>query len=136
MRKRRIKRTTNRGGTQIEVDGIAFKSKLEVYCYEQLKKHGLKADYEKVSFEILPPITFKYNDKKNKSVRAMTYTPDFVGDNFIIECKGYASESFPLRWKMFKHYLYNNKLNYYLFLPRKKTDIDSMIQEILKIKNV
>ena len=40
-----------------------------------------------------------------KKILPIKYTPDFVSDSFIIECKGRANESFPLRWKMFKKYL-------------------------------
>lgn len=37
----------------------------------------------------------------------MSYCPDFVGPDsenpeFVIEVKGFANESFPLRWKFFK----------------------------------
>ena len=41
---------------------------------------------------------------KGSKIRPITYTPDFVDPNgkFIIETKGYANESFPLRWKLFK----------------------------------
>lgn len=131
----RRKRQTNRGGTKIVYDGIEFKSRLEVYCYKKLKENGLEANYEIISFEILPPIYFEYNDKKTKTIRSMSYTPDFVGDNFIIECKGFASESFPLRWKVFKHYLHNNNMKYYLFMPRKQSDVDKTIKEILELKN-
>ena len=127
---------TNRGGTVISCDGIEFKSKLEKYCYLKLKENGLSATYEGTTFQILPPIVFEYNDKKSKSIRPMSYTPDFIGDNFIIECKGFANESFPLRWKMFKHYLFNNDLKYYLFMPRKQKEVDSVIIEILKLKKV
>lgn len=134
MKKQRKKRTNNRGGTVIEYDGITFKSKLEVYCYKKLKEHGLEANYEQVTFEILPAISFEYNDKRSKNVLAMHYTPDFVGDDFIIECKGHANESFPLRWKIFKHYLHNKKLKYYLFLPRRQSDVDKTIKNILKLK--
>lgn len=130
----RKKKTTNRGGVSIEADGIQFKSKLELYCHKALLDKGLPSNYEGITFEILPPIIFNYNDQKTKSIRAMKYTPDFVGNNFIIECKGYANESFPLRWKIFKHYLYNNNLKYHLFLPRNQKDVDEVIEKILKLQ--
>jgi hypothetical protein len=38
-----------------------------------------------------------------KKVLNIKYTPDFIGEDFIIETKGRANESFPLRWKMFKY---------------------------------
>ena len=42
----------------------------------------------------------KIEDAKN--ILPIKYTPDFIGDDFIIETKGRANESFPMRWKMFK----------------------------------
>ena len=69
-------------------DNIEFKSKLETYCYQQLKKYNIKADYESVRFEILPSFTYL-----GEVIRRMSYTPDFVGDGFIIECKGLIGES-------------------------------------------
>ena len=44
-------------------------------------------------------------NRGQKKILNIKYTPDFVSDSFIIECKGRANESFPLRWKMFKKYV-------------------------------
>jgi hypothetical protein len=129
IKKRMKKRTpnSNRGGTSITVDGIPFKSKLELYCYKQLKEHNIHAIYEGTVFTIIP--SFIYDGEK---IREMQYTPDFVGENFIIECKGHANESFPLRWKMFKYYLWRNGINISLYMPRNKKQIDETIECILK----
>ena len=35
-----------------------------------------------------------------KKILNIKYTPDFIGKDFIIETKGRANESFPLRWKL------------------------------------
>ncbi|HSH51275.1 MAG TPA: DUF1064 domain-containing protein, partial [Bacteroidales bacterium] len=109
---------------------IKFRSKLEVYCYKQLKKHNINIEYESITFTILE--SFKY---KNKTIRKMTYTPDFIGDNFIIECKGYMNDAFPLRWKLFKYFLYKNKMEIDLYLPRNQTEVDKMVLEIIKLRN-
>jgi len=106
---------------------IRFKSKLEVYAYKALKENNLEANYEPVRFTIIEP--FQYKDEK---VRAMTYTPDFVGDDFVIECKGFANDAFPLRWKIFKHFLFLTNSNYDLYLLRNKKEIDEAILTILK----
>ena len=134
MRKKRKNQGTNRGGTVIVYDGITFKSGLEVYTYKKLLENGLEANYEGITYEILPAIEFEYNDKKTKKMQPMKYTPDFGGDWYIIECKGFASESFPLRWKVFKHYLHNNNIKKYLFMPRKQKDVDEMIAKLLELK--
>jgi len=96
-----------------------------VYCYEQLKSNNIKAEYEKTKFELIPAFTYD-----NRKVRKMTYTPDFVGKDFVIECKGNPNDAFPLRWKIFKWYLYNNNIQYNLYLPRSKKQIDETIEKI------
>ena len=106
---------------KVIVDGISFASGLEAYMYKALKKAKIKADYEGKTFVLFPTFTF-YNDsyercangkgefknRGNKKILNIKYTPDFIGDSFIIECKGRANESFPIRWKMFKRYVYTH----------------------------
>ena len=45
-----------------------------------------------------------FTNRGEKKILGIKYTPDFTGKDYIIECKGRANESFPLRWKLFKHY--------------------------------
>lgn len=128
-----INRSANkkvRNATPLEFNGIQFKSKLEVFCYESLQKNKIPAEYEEHKFQILEPFT--YNDKK---IRGMYFTPDFVGDDFIIECKGFMNDAFPLRWKIFKYYLYKNNLRYTLYLPRNKKDVAAVVEEIVENRN-
>lgn len=115
-----------KNATPIIIDGIHFKSKLEGYCYEQLKKYNIIAPYEEVRFEILPAFSYR-----GESIRRMSYTPDFVGKDFIIECKGLVSDSFPLRYKLFKYFLFTENLNYKLYMPRNRKNVDEVIQKIL-----
>jgi len=115
-----------RNATKVTVDGINFKSKLEVYTYKKLQENEIYAKYEDRKFTLLE--AFIYDDKK---IRPMTYTPDFVGEWFVIECKGRANDSFPLRWKLFKYYLTTNDIQYKLFLPRNQKQVDEVIKEIL-----
>lgn len=114
-----------RNATPIIVDGIHFKSKLEGYCYEQLKKAKIKAEYEPKHFTLIPG--FEY---KGEKIRKMTYKPDFVGNNFIIECKGLVTDSFPLRWKLFKYVLYLSNSKYDLYLVRNHKQIDEMVNKL------
>jgi|WetSurMetagenome_2_1015567.scaffolds.fasta_scaffold252063_2 hypothetical protein len=107
------------------VDGIAFKSKLEAYCYNQLKANGIEALYEPQSFLLIP--AFEYQGEK---IRKMTYKPDFVGDGFIIECKGQITDSFPLRWKIFKYTLHLTNSDTKLFIVRNHKQIDEVITKL------
>jgi hypothetical protein len=115
-----------KNATPLEYDGVSFKSKLEMYCYKLLRENNIPVEYEVVKFQILDP--FVYNDEK---VRGMIFTPDFVGDNFVVECKGFMNDAFPLRWKLFKHHLAVNQLRYDLYLPRNKKDVEKVVLEIV-----
>lgn len=114
-----------RNATPNEYDGIKFRSKLETYTYKKLKEANIIADYEMHRYELLP--AFAFNDKK---YRPMTYLPDFVGKNFIIECKGYPNEAWPLREKLFRYYLYSNKLDIDFYIVHTQKEVDELIKKL------
>jgi len=128
--------------TKIEYKGIQFRSKLELFTYKQLQEADIKADYEKHKFVIEDgfkyknPIYKKINSKKNGSsfkkgtelIRPITYTPDFVKldsnkKGFIIEVKGFATEAFKLKWKLFLKYLNDNGYDVDLYIPRNQGNV-------------
>jgi len=65
-----------------------------------------------------------------KKILPIKYTPDFIGHNFIIECKGRANESFPMRWKMFKKYVNRKMKHVTLYKPQNQKECDKVIQLI------
>lgn len=152
MKKVKRKRTLSankkvRNAKKIFYDGIQFQSRLEVYCYKQLIEAGLKFAYEPIAFELIPKFEYEAScfesykkgtkwlfGSKSKLVRAIKYKPDFVNldDGWIIECKGHPNESFPLKWKLFKHYLKTNDLEVHLYMPKNQTHVDECITNILK----
>ncbi len=109
----------------IEYDGIRFKSKLERFTYTEFKASGIAIDYEPTKFELIP--SFLWLDKK---VRPMTYTPDFVGKDFIIECKGYGNDSWPIKKKLFKWLLTRNNLNYKFYVVKNQKEVKELISEL------
>jgi hypothetical protein len=145
MKKRSYKR--KRGpvrAKKVTYDGINFASGLERYMYMALKKAKLKAKYEGKTYEIIKGFNFKnvciarsangkgdYKNRGNKKILPIRYTPDFIGKDFIIECKGRANESFPLRWKLFKRYLTDNKIKTNLYKPQNQKQCDETVKLIL-----
>ena len=121
------KRTATKvnNATPNEFDGIKFKSKLETYTYQKLQENGIDAAYEGERFTLIPAFNYQ-----NEAIRAMTYLPDFVGKDFIIECKGFGNDAFPLRWKIFKYVLLQQKSNYKLYLVRNKQEVDQVISTL------
>lgn len=114
-----------RNATPNEYNGIKFKSKLETYTYKKLKESKIKAEYETQRYELLPAFTF--GDKK---YRAITYKPDFVGDKFIIECKGYPNDTWALREKLFNYYLYTYEPNTAFYVVHTQKQVDELISKL------
>lgn len=144
MKIKRIQNKKVRNATVISFDGIVFKSKLELYCYKKLKEANIEFTYEGIKFEIIPAFIFTNNSfellrkgkekvfkEQSNKIRPITYTPDFVGNNWVIETKGNPNETFPIKWKLFKYYLTITEQNYDLFVPRNQKQIDQTI-EIIK----
>ena len=133
---------------KITFDGITFSSGLEKYMYIALKKAKIGAIYEGATFELQEGFMFKIDsyerqgngkgamiNRGQKNILNIKYTPDFVSPSFIIECKGRANESFPLRWKMFKKYVNHKMKHVTLYKPQNQKECDEVIKLILnKIK--
>ena len=133
---------------KVTFDGIKFASVLEKYMYQALKNAKIKAEYEGKTYIVQEGFEFKnesYERQSNgkgelvnrgsKKVLPIKYTPDFVSGSFIIECKGRANESFPIRWKMFKKYVKDNLKHVTLYKPQNQKECDKVIELILnKIK--
>ncbi len=134
---------------KVTYDGINFASGLEKYMYTVLKKAGIDALYEGETFELVEGFDFPfdcyercangkgdYKNRGNKKVLNIKYTPDFIGKGFIIECKGRANESFPLRWKLFKGLIANSKIGpCTLYKPQNKRECDETVNLILSSRN-
>ena len=151
MMKKRFKR--KRGpvrAKKVVYDGITFASGLEKYMYIALQKAKIKVGYEAFTYEVFPGFMFdneSYERQANgkgdlvnrgcKKILGIKYTPDFIGltDEFIIECKGRANDTFPMRWKLFKKYVKDNFPHVTLYKPQNQKECDKVIELILKKRN-
>ena len=148
MRRTKIKR--KRGpvrSKKVTFDGITFASGLEKYMYQALKKAKIKSKYEGQTYVLQESFNFAVDsferqangkgdmvNRGQKKILNIKYTPDFVSDSFIIECKGRANESFPLRWKMFKKYVNDNLKHVTLYKPQNQKECDKVV-ELITNKN-
>jgi len=132
---------------KVTFDGIQFASGLEKYMYMALKKAKIHAVYEGATFELQEGFMFDVDsyerqgngkgdmvNRGQKKILNIKYTPDFVSDSFIIECKGRANESFPLRWKMFKKYVKANLPSVTLYKPQNQKECNQVV-ELITNKN-
>jgi len=130
---------------KVSFDGINFASGLEKYMYLALKRAKIKADYEGETYVVQEGFEFNkksyerqgngkgdFRNRGEKKILPIKYTPDFVSSSFIIECKGRANESFPLRWKMFKKYVKAHMPHVIIYKPQNQKECDRVIELITK----
>ena len=143
MRRKKSKKRGPVTAKKITYDGINFASGLERYTYIALRKAKLFEGYVNEVFQLIEGFDFKnqsyekqangkgdYTNRGQKRILGIKYTPDFVGKDYIIECKGRANESFPLRWKLFKLWLTKNNIGKTLYKPQNQKEVDRTIQLI------
>ena len=112
--------------------------------YLALKEAKIEAHYEGETYVLQDSFVFnnksyekqsngkgEFKNRGEKKVLNIKYTPDFVNPSFIIECKGRANESFPIRWKMFKNYVKEHLKHVILYKPQNQKDCDEVIKLIL-----
>ena len=133
---------------KVTFDGIQFASGLEKYMYIALKNAKIYAEYEGATFVLQEDFKFEIDsyerqangkgemvNRGQKKIQNIKYTPDFVSDSFIIECKGRANESFPIRWKMFKKHVKEQLKHVTLYKPQNQKECDKVVELITsKIK--
>lgn len=102
--------------TPTEAGGTRFKSRLEAAVWRRLREAGYEPEYEPEAVTLqgafrpsrpwlldgVPQTTAK---GAAKEVRALTYTPDFRvrvgGVTWWVEAKGFETDRFPLKRKLF-----------------------------------
>lgn len=91
-----------RNATKVEEFGYKFDSKLEHFFYKTCLALKIKCVVKPKTYTVHPAFTFQ-----NEKIRPITYTPDFYlpDHKTVVETKGLANESFPLRLKLFKKHL-------------------------------
>ena len=130
---------------KVTFDGIQFASGLEKYMYKVLKDAKIKAVYEGETYVLQEAFNFNIDsyerqangkgdmvNRGQKKILNIKYTPDFISDSFIIECKGRANESFPIRWKMFKKYVKERIPHVTLYKPQNQKECDKVVELIIK----
>lgn len=131
----------------LEYEGIQFKSQLEKTAYITLKEAGFPVEYEPKKITIWKGFkpTVPFYDKNNttrllqlqmRKLIDITYTPDFMFEyknhTIIIEIKGFANETFPIKKKVFRAWLEDHPDSIYFEVYSEK----QVLQAIEIIKNL
>lgn len=90
MENRKVK-----NATPTTYNGINFRSKLEARFAKMLDDEGLEYKYEEETWELFPK--FKY---RGKTYRPITYTPDFIIGDHVVEIKGWQNDVYRVKKKL------------------------------------
>jgi hypothetical protein len=123
-------KTSKYGNKKIELDGVKFDSKLELFCYQQFKSLGLEFDFQRT---ILLQEGFRF---KGKWIRPITMIVDFVlhhdGQKIYIDTKGFATETSKLKYKMLKFYVREDSTADVVWLHSQK-EVKDFLFNLLKL---
>lgn len=139
-----------KGATKVDYMGISFKSKLEFFMYKLLLDNNLNPQYESKSFDIQNSVDLNFNSFENcknkgyiqvsNKLRKASYKPDFVVETdshyYIIETKGFKTDIFQLRFKVFKFRLHLDRFQLTkkiveLHVPSTQKDCLEVLKRIL-----
>ena len=113
--------------TEVTINGIKYRSKLEARCAQILKENNISFEYEPLKIEYIPK--FEYYGEK---YRAAFYTPDFIIDNkYILEIKGFPNEVYRYKKKLVLLKLLNdvNYTKYRFFEIKTITQLKQWIKQ-------
>lgn len=123
-------KTSKYGNKKIELDGVKFDSKLELFCYQQFKSLGLEFDFQRT---ILLQEGFRF---RGKAIRPITMIVDFVlhqdGQKIYIDTKGFATETSKLKYKMLKFYVREDSTADVVWLHSQK-EVKDFLFNLLKL---
>ena len=121
-----------------------YRSKLERYCAEQLELNKVPYEYENWKVILVPAFRYtgvslerigKNFKQQREGQAAITYTPDFVGEGWIIECKGHFTPLARLKWKLFKKYLIEDDyIKFELYMPTNQREVRQVIEEVKNLQ--
>lgn len=109
------------GNKKLEVDGVKFDSKLELFCHDLLTKMSFEFEFQK---KIILIDGFRYN---KKAIRPITLTVDFVVKHndidYYIDIKGFATDVSKIKYKMLRYQLKDNPKTDVLWLHSQRAII-------------
>lgn len=117
-----------------------FDSGLECYCYYRFKQENITFDFQtkivlQERIKINKENQYIANDKVQRTIPAITLTPDFIvyqnGIEWYIDTKGQETQQNRLRFKMLEYKLLTEVKTYKILLPKSATDVEEVITRLL-----
>ncbi len=93
-----------KNATPATYKGVQYRSKLEARFAMMLDAEKIPFAYEEETWVVLDRQTYM-----GKTIRCVTYTPDFIIGNVVVEIKGFRNDVFPLKRKLIIKFINENR---------------------------
>lgn len=93
-----------KNATPTTYKGVQYRSKLEVRFAMMLDAEKIPFAYEEETWVVLDKQTYM-----GKTIRCVTYTPDFIIGDVVVEIKGFRNDVFPLKKKLIIKFINENR---------------------------
>lgn len=113
-------------------NSIKFRSKLEADTAKIFDSIGISFQYEPYSIELQE--SFRY---RNVLYRKIEYKPDFIiGNNIIIECKGFETPEWKIKRKLLLHRLMIDGSRYFFYEMHNQKDLFKILDKHKETFNI
>lgn len=109
--------------------GIRYRSKLEVRFAMMLDAEKIPFAYEEETWVVLDKQTYM-----GQTIRCVTYTPDFIIGNVVVEIKGFRNDVFPLKRKLIIKFINENRPATVFIEAKTVADMRAAVETIKKQK--
>lgn len=110
--------------------GVQYRSKLEVRFAMMLDAENIPFAYEEETWVVLDKQTYM-----GKTIRCVTYTPDFIIGNVVVEIKGFRNDVFPLKRKLIIKFINENRPDTLFFEAKTVADMRMVVDFIKRLKS-
>lgn len=110
--------------------GVQYRSKLEVRFAMMLDAENIPFAYEEETWVVLDKQTYM-----GKTIRRVTYTPDFIIGNVVVEIKGFRNDVFPLKRKLIIKFINENRPDTLFFEAKTVADMRMVVDFIKRLKS-
>lgn len=109
--------------------GIRYRSKLEVRFAMMLDAEKIPFAYEEETWVVLDKQIYM-----GQTIRCVTYTPDFIIGNVVVEIKGFRNDVFPLKRKLIIKFINENRPATVFIEAKTVADMRAAVETIKKQK--
>lgn len=115
-----------RNATKVEVEGVKYASRLELYAAEVFKNQNIEYDFQ-VTYELQPKFKYAKESIRNISIIVDFYLPKY---DVLTDTKGWQLTDSKLKHKMLKYTLHQQGKTTPIILLKNKKEVNAFVYDL------